>query len=1033
MTGQRQFLDSIRTAAVALLLIAGTQAARAADTYDGARLTIPTVTIGAATYTNMVVTVGGIVSGPGGSSPNGDIDSYDPQSHQLTVPSVTYAGKPYYNLVVTVGTLVSVQSVAGADTYDGASLAIPAVQVAGGAIYDNVTASISQIVSIGGGMPAASQDVYDPVKAELLIVAGTYKGRVYTNVTVKAGKVVSIGPNNLAAVPGNGQITLSWSASPGATSYSICQGLTSGGEGSTPVATVTASPNPTAIITGLTNGSIYFFTVAAVSAGITSGPSAEVSGAPLSPQVANGSLAAGVIVLTATQNSQVAAETSSLVTFNGSISLPQGTVFLTADNAYVADTTTTAGGQTLVAVHAPQVDDVFSSLRIAGTFPATSGSAGASAAAYVSRNNATHGVSKPYAPSLSGTLTQTIPINNKVGGFSATGTLTTNLTVDLDFNFSSGTLQSAHVTVNQANALALTAGFSTGTSASQDLPLTTLVIPIPVTVVDALLNTVGVRVAAMRIPVSVVLSGSVQFDSSALLTGSTAANAVVSYSAGGAPAVTGAMTATADMAVSPTSISMTGDPVGATVTAQGGLALHLRPALAFLNQVALLGADIQAGLSAKLVAQVIAETPPYCIDITQSVDGEASAFFKTVGLSLTSKSLSFNKDLPPPILIGSCTLVTNVSGTVDTSTLPASYYNDVQVDVSVTPQSPSQAGSKVPTGTVTVNMSGNSCVATLGSTGSGSCLLPASPAGTAIPFDLTYGGDNNFAASANQSAVDVLQSATVTGATASTAFVANSPVSFSVSVGAAPTINAPGIQDPSGTVNIVDPTGKTLCVAQLNANGTGSCSAVYGPAMTGSLTANYSGDTNYAGSSGSVTVPAPSGYWLATISLVGCTYNNIYLGCNFLLPYVTSTLSSWQVLYSLAGSTDRDVIVRGFGNGATIESVLANVFSASDPSFSWSGPDPFPVQAGNGVNSLTFTVDPTQTSNAAMGGTWVSSSTDNNLGILVSGSWSAVLLKTKKPAPVMNGNQLCENVCFNSSSSNCGVIKGVITPNTCTF
>src|SRR5205807_10421494 len=76
-------------------------------------------------------------------------------------------------------------------------------------------------------------------------------------------------PTNLTAAPGNGQVTLSWSAATGAASYNLYRSTTSGGEGSTPVVTGIASTSYTN--TGLTNGITYYFRVAAVNASGTSG------------------------------------------------------------------------------------------------------------------------------------------------------------------------------------------------------------------------------------------------------------------------------------------------------------------------------------------------------------------------------------------------------------------------------------------------------------------------------------------------------------------------------------------------------------------------------------------------------------------------------------------------------------------------------------------------------------------------------------------------------------------------------------------
>src|SRR5207302_4256235 len=82
-------------------------------------------------------------------------------------------------------------------------------------------------------------------------------------------------PTNLTAAPGNGQVTLSWSAATGAASYNLYRSTTSGGEGSTPVVTGIASTSYTN--TGLTNGITYYFRVAAVNASGTSGQSNQAS------------------------------------------------------------------------------------------------------------------------------------------------------------------------------------------------------------------------------------------------------------------------------------------------------------------------------------------------------------------------------------------------------------------------------------------------------------------------------------------------------------------------------------------------------------------------------------------------------------------------------------------------------------------------------------------------------------------------------------------------------------------------------------
>ena len=85
-------------------------------------------------------------------------------------------------------------------------------------------------------------------------------------------------PTNLTATPGNAQVSLSWSAATGATSYNLYRATTSGGEGSTPYRTGLAGTTFTD--TGLTNGTTCYYQVTAVNSGGQSGKSSEVSAVP---------------------------------------------------------------------------------------------------------------------------------------------------------------------------------------------------------------------------------------------------------------------------------------------------------------------------------------------------------------------------------------------------------------------------------------------------------------------------------------------------------------------------------------------------------------------------------------------------------------------------------------------------------------------------------------------------------------------------------------------------------------------------------
>jgi len=90
-------------------------------------------------------------------------------------------------------------------------------------------------------------------------------------------------PANLTATAGNQQIVLAWSASAGASTYNVYRGTTAGGESAMPVQTGVAALTYTD--PGLTNGTKYFYKVAAVNANGTGSKSNEESATPTPPGI----------------------------------------------------------------------------------------------------------------------------------------------------------------------------------------------------------------------------------------------------------------------------------------------------------------------------------------------------------------------------------------------------------------------------------------------------------------------------------------------------------------------------------------------------------------------------------------------------------------------------------------------------------------------------------------------------------------------------------------------------------------------------
>jgi large repetitive protein len=137
--------------------------------------------------------------------------------------------------------------------------------------------------------------------SSIIISASNATGTGSATLTLTVNAAAPQAPANLTAVAGTGQINLSWTASSGATTYSVFRGTTSGGEGATPLAanlTATSFADTT-----VTSGSTFFYFVKAVNTAGSSTPSNEAS-ATTAPVVV---LPAAPTNLTATAgNTQVA-------------------------------------------------------------------------------------------------------------------------------------------------------------------------------------------------------------------------------------------------------------------------------------------------------------------------------------------------------------------------------------------------------------------------------------------------------------------------------------------------------------------------------------------------------------------------------------------------------------------------------------------------------------------------------------------------------------------------------------------------------
>ena len=191
--------SALRFPVILVLFLAASGVVRATDHYSQDLLQIPSLSIGSATYTNVVLAVGNIISRPVGPAPlGGTHDVYYPSTGELYVPEVVVGNATYFNVVAGVSGVVSLGAASGVDTFDGTQLHLAYV-TAGNTTYADVVVTIGTIEYVSGGMPGGTQDYYDPASKGLSIPALSAGGRVYTNVNLTVAQVISAG--RAVAVP----------------------------------------------------------------------------------------------------------------------------------------------------------------------------------------------------------------------------------------------------------------------------------------------------------------------------------------------------------------------------------------------------------------------------------------------------------------------------------------------------------------------------------------------------------------------------------------------------------------------------------------------------------------------------------------------------------------------------------------------------------------------------------------------------------------------------------------------------------------
>jgi fibronectin type 3 domain-containing protein len=135
-------------------------------------------------------------------------------------------------------------------------------------------------ISAQSGSTFTDTDLTNGTKYFFVISAYNSAGQSADSAEVNATPILPapMVPNGLAATPGNAQVSLTWNASPGATSYHLKRSTSSGTE-----TQISAPTSNSFTDTGRTNGTKYFYVVSAVNSGGESANSAEVSATPVAP------------------------------------------------------------------------------------------------------------------------------------------------------------------------------------------------------------------------------------------------------------------------------------------------------------------------------------------------------------------------------------------------------------------------------------------------------------------------------------------------------------------------------------------------------------------------------------------------------------------------------------------------------------------------------------------------------------------------------------------------------------------------------
>lgn len=465
---------------------------------------------------------------------------------------------------------------------------------------------------------------------------------------------------------------------------------------------------------------------------------------PAGQSAGTGTLNANVVVLSASDSARIVSKSSTKVTFSGTYPVTPGKVILASDTVFKVVSSAQEGGNTVVTVTAPALEDLFDTLQIKGTYTASGAqveTASSSLQSAVRARQADVTVGDSF--SFSGTLVDgnTTMTNTLSGGLQAT--------VAYDFQASNGGLKSASVDLNASTKLVSQLHLAERSSVAFEKMVGAVRIPIPVTVADKVLGALGVRIVSLYVPFYVGASLSSEFDIKLARAASASGKVSMSYNVVSGATMSSAMSSTVED-TSFTSTTPGGAPALATFKETASVYVKARPALAFLETVALAGVDLKlSGDGSALLQAPVPLSPFYCLVTTPSASLSAFGFVKGGGFTeATTPAISKVLWTGVEARYGSCKAATLLSATVPEGTVGVPL--TVNATVALDPKMLAVPG-VAPTGTVSVSGAGASCNASLTAQGStmasGSCVLTPATSGAPASFKFDYAGDAKFAPS----------------------------------------------------------------------------------------------------------------------------------------------------------------------------------------------------------------------------------------------------------------------------------------------